>query len=239
VGIGGGAPSKKTDVRLGDVVVSSPSGTLSGVVHYDYGKVISGGSFERTGSLNKPPSSLLTAIGRMKGNHILGKTQIPSHLAAMVERYPTLTEYTHQGLEEDQLFQGEYDHNGSDTCESCDKSRLVLRKERPSTNPYIHYGPIASADKVMKHGITRDRLARELGIICFEMEAAGLMDHFPCLVIRGICDYSDSHKNKRWQPYAAAVAAAYAKELLSLIPVSRVEEAPAARDVVSKAGESL
>ena len=71
------------------------------------------------------------------------------------------------------------------------------------------------------------------------MEAAGLMDHFPCLVIRGICDYSDSHKNKRWQPYAAAVAAAYAKELLSLIPVSRVEEAPAARDVVSKAGESL
>lgn len=70
----------------------------------------------------------------------------------------------------------------------------------------------------MKHGITRDRLAGELDVKCFEMEAAGLMDHFPCLVVRGICDYCDSHKNKRWQPYAAATAAAYAKELLSVIP---------------------
>ena len=84
----------------------------------------------------------------------------------------------------------------------------------------------------MKHGGTRDRLARKLGILCFEMEAAGLMDNFPCLVIRGICDYADSHKNKRWQPYAAATAAAYAKELLSIIPAQEVKAA-------SKAGESL
>jgi hypothetical protein len=58
------------------------------------------------------------------------------------------------------------------------------------------------------------------------MEAAGLMDNFPCLVIRGICDYADSHKNKRWQVYAAATAAAYAKELLCIIPQSRVIETP-------------
>ena len=44
------------------------------------------------------------------------------------------------------------------------------------------------------------------------------MDLFPCLVIRGISDYADSHKNKIWQPYAAATAAAYAKELLLVIP---------------------
>jgi nucleoside phosphorylase len=69
----------------------------------------------------------------------------------------------------------------------------------------------------MKDGSIRDKLARELGIICFEMEAAGLMDNFPCLVIRGICDYADSHKNKQWQEYAAATAAAYAKELLYVI----------------------
>jgi hypothetical protein len=50
------------------------------------------------------------------------------------------------------------------------------------------------------------------------MEAAGLMNDFPCLVIRGICDYADSHKNNTWQPYAAATAAAYAKEVLSVIP---------------------
>ncbi|TID05058.1 putative ankyrin repeat protein [Colletotrichum higginsianum] len=69
----------------------------------------------------------------------------------------------------------------------------------------------------MKHGTTRDLIAKELSVLCFEMEAAGLMDKFPSLVIRGICDYADSHKTKEWQPYAAATAAAYAKELLSFI----------------------
>jgi nucleoside phosphorylase len=57
----------------------------------------------------------------------------------------------------------------------------------------------------------------------FRMEAAGLMNHFPCLVIRGICDYSDSHKNKVWQGYAAMTAAAYAKDLLCRIPPNMVE----------------
>ena len=61
-------------------------------------------------------------------------------------------------------------------------------------------------------------------MLCFEMEAAGLMNNFPCLVVRGICDYADSHKNKQWQPYAAATAAAYAKELLSVIPSAEVAE---------------
>ena len=71
----------------------------------------------------------------------------------------------------------------------------------------------------MKHGRTRDRLARQLGILCFEMEAAGLMDNFPCLVVRGICDYFDAQKHKSFQKYAALTAAAYAADLLSTIPV--------------------
>jgi nucleoside phosphorylase len=58
--------------------------------------------------------------------------------------------------------------------------------------------------------LIRDKLAAERDVLCFEMEAAGLVNHFPCLVIRGICDYADSHKNKEWQGYAAVVAAAYA-----------------------------
>jgi hypothetical protein len=62
------------------------------------------------------------------------------------------------------------------------------------------------------------------------------MDTFPCLVIRGICDYADSHKNKIWQPYAAATAAAYAKELLGIIPASQVETIPTAAEVI-KTGE--
>ncbi|KAM6512418.1 hypothetical protein FSOLCH5_010132 [Fusarium solani] len=72
----------------------------------------------------------------------------------------------------------------------------------------------------MKDSATRDNVARELDIICFEMEAAGLMDVLPCLPIRGICDYSDSHKSKEWQKYAAATAASYAKELVEIIPAN-------------------
>lgn len=82
--------------------------------------------------------------------------------------------------------------------------------------PGFFYGNIASGNSVMKNALERDSLA-EQDVICFEMEAARLMDNFPCLVIRGICDYADSNKNKKWQPYAAAVAAAYAKKLLFLV----------------------
>jgi nucleoside phosphorylase len=89
----------------------------------------------------------------------------------------------------------------------------------------------------MRSAAERDRVSAELGgVLCFEMEAAGLMNSFPCLVIRGICDYADSHKNKRWQPYAAATAAACAKEVLSVIPPAEVakthtvEEATSGRD---------
>lgn len=113
-----------------------------------------------------------------------------------------------------------HEHSG-ETCDDCDRSKLIPRDLRPTRNTSIHYGIIASGNQVMKHAKTRDRLAKELGSICFEMEAAGLMDNFPCPVIRGICDYSDSHKAKRWQKYAAATAAAYAKELLLITPPQR------------------
>jgi hypothetical protein len=97
---------------------------------------------------------------------------------------------------------------------------MIPRQERIQTedNPAIHYGLVASANQLMKDAIIRDKLASERDVLCFEMEAAGLMNQFPCLIIRGICDYSDSHKSKEWQGYAAMVAAAYAKDLLSRIP---------------------
>ncbi len=74
-------------------------------------------------------------------------------------------------------------------------------------------------------GVARSKIAQDEGVICFEMEAAGLMDQISCLVIRGICDYADSHKNKIWQPYAAATAAALARELLSFVDEQKVVNA--------------
>src|SRR5207302_5918726 len=112
---------------------------------------------------------------------------------------------------------------GGRICETCSADQRVTRQPRESEDVVIHYGTIASGNQVMRDGTTRDTVSAELGgVLCFEMEAAGLMNNFPCLVIRGICDYADSHKNKRWQPYAAATAAACAKELLSLIPAVEV-----------------
>ena len=84
----------------------------------------------------------------------------------------------------------------------------------------------------MKDALIRDKLAEENGVLCFEMEAAGLMNHFPCLVIRGICDYSDTHKNKEWQGYAAMAAAAYAKNILYRIAPNKVNAEKRITDVL-------
>jgi hypothetical protein len=67
--------------------------------------------------------------------------------------------------------------------------------------------------------------------ICFEIEAAGLMNHFAYLIIRCICDYADSHKNDRWHRYAFAAAAAYAKEFLSYVPAANIQETKRALDI--------
>ncbi|KAL9625276.1 MAG: hypothetical protein Q9160_000678 [Pyrenula sp. 1 TL-2023] len=79
----------------------------------------------------------------------------------------------------------------------------------------------------MKDPTARDRIGKSLGVLCFEIEAAGLTG-FPCLVIRGISDYCDSHKNWAWQKYAAASAAAFAKDFMRFVPAEMVtKERPA------------
>ena len=221
VGIGGGVPGRQTDIRLGDVVVSKPTDSSAGVEQYDYGKTVAAGHFQRTGALNKPPQGMLTAIAKLQASNWKVRSRITEILSEIVAKDPEMSPFTcrsHQDL----LFDAEYDHvNNGEPCESCcDLNKIVPREVRANQEPQIHYGIIASGNQVMKHGLTRDRIAQGLGILCFEMEAAGIMDHFPSLVIRGICDYADSHKNKQWQEYAAITAAAYAKELLSVTPVT-------------------
>jgi nucleoside phosphorylase len=218
VGIGGGAPSKEHDIRLGDVVVSKPGKLDGGVIQYDFGRTIEEGQFVRNGSLNAPPPVLLSAVNNLEARRDLRGHQLAQYLSVM-DTPELKLKYMYQGKENDSLFKADYDHvEGNDTCDQCDKRRLVSRPIRNETGPVVHYGTIASGNQVMRHGGTRERWRQESDVLCFEMEAAGLMNNFPCLVIRGICDYADSHKNKQWQGYAAATAAAYAKELLSFIP---------------------
>jgi nucleoside phosphorylase len=227
VGVGGGVWSKKDDIRLGDIVVSQPTGAHGGVVQWDFGKTEKDGTFRRTGSLDKPPPVLLHALQELRTFDITDGVDLEEPLSLMIRNKPRMGEhYRHQGVDHDVLFEAIYDHEGDETCDGCDAQSAVQRPSRKDPAPRLHYGNIASGNEVMKHGTTRDKIAKEEGVICFEMEAAGLMDNFRCLVIRGICDYADSHKNKIWQPYAAATAAAFARVLLGFIDKQEVIKMP-------------
>ncbi|KAJ4126959.1 hypothetical protein NW768_008580 [Fusarium equiseti] len=212
VGIGGGAPGR-VDLRLGDIVVGSK------VVQHDMGKAMSDGQFNRTSIPRPVPSSASTVISSLRSKHHSSPSRVPSILR---ERSEALLGFE-RPVSADRLFAATYQHESSiPDCASCDQSKLVQRVPRDSNDPVIHYGAIASGNQVIKDSLTRDNLTRELDVICFEMEAAGLMDICPCLPVRGICDYSDSHKAKEWQMYAAATAAAYAREFLEELAVFKV-----------------
>ena len=101
----------------------------------------------------------------------------------------------------------------------------------------MHYGTIALGNQVIRNAAERDKVSAELGsVLCFKIEAAGLINSFPCLVIRGICNYANSHKNKRWQPYAAGTAAAYAKEVLLVILPIDVAKSSTVKEATSGTG---
>lgn len=231
VGIGGGAPSPKHDIRLGDIVVSIPSEGRSGVIQYDFGKTIQGQEFQPTGFLDQPPSILRAAVNGLRARYESDGHRLEQAVNETLTKKPRLRgQYQRPDSESDRLYQSHVAHpleSGSSCAIHCgdNSTSLVARTSRSEydDNPAIHYGLVASANQLMKDALIRDRLATEMGVLCFEMEAAGLMNDFPCLVIRGICDYSDSHKNKEWQGYAAMVAAAYAKDLLYQIIPQHVE----------------
>jgi nucleoside phosphorylase len=241
VGIGGGAPSPKHDIRLGDIVVSAPRDGKGGVFQYDFGTTIQDWSFQPTGFLNQPPVLLRAAVNDLEAQYKIEGHQLEDVINGILEKKPRLRkDYKRPDLRSDRLYQSGVTHplNNEASCAvvcNDDLSKLVLRPKRneDEDNPAIHYGLIASANQLMKDALVRDTLAVEKDVLCFEMEAAGLMNHFPCLVIRGICDYSDSHKNKEWQGYAAMAAAAYAKDLLCRIAPNRIEAEKKIVDIFS------
>ena len=186
VGIGGGVPSAQADIRLGDVVVSQPSYDRGGVVQYDFG-IHTPSGLQRTGFINAPPEILLSALAKFQADNLTDENSLysqpfkPVHTSHLLPNDPG----------PDILFAITYDHVGGDNCEQCDITQMVKRSLRKDQQLMIHYGTIASGNQVIKDGKTRDQLSSELdGVLCFEMEAAGVMNTFPCLVIRGICGQS-------------------------------------------------
>ena len=58
--------------------------------------------------------------------------------------------------------------------------RLTL-DDNIDTSQRLHYGNIASANRVMRYAKARDEIAKAHDILCFEEEAAGLADDFKCI----------------------------------------------------------
>ncbi|KAF3933291.1 hypothetical protein ABW20_dc0105285 [Dactylellina cionopaga] len=215
VGIGGGVPSKQNDIRLGDIIVSHPGPTHGGVIQYDLGKILEENVFERTGSLQRPPRFILTAISSLMSDpDLVSQTRLQNYIEKIGERHPL---YKYPGLKQDKLFRADSVHpSDKKSCRKC-KDPVERLQRSIGNQPHIRYGLIASGNSVLKNAQVRDRLGTDYNVLCVEMEAAGVANGAPCLIVRGICDYVDSHKNKKWQEYASATAAAYVKLLLSVI----------------------
>ncbi|KAG8625519.1 hypothetical protein KVT40_007270 [Elsinoe batatas] len=209
VGIGGGIPSDRHDIRLGDVVVSQPQGKNPAVIQYQLGKIQHNGRFERVGYLDNPPEILLCGLNKLLSARDKVQQLMTHHIESARLNSGRKESKWHKPAS-DLLFHAQYEHHGDDgnTCNECRIDMATFRPTREVQYPHIHAGD----------AVYRDRIRDEVEALCFEMEAAGLMRSFPCLIIRGICDYADSHKNKVWQPYAAISAAALLKELLHVLP---------------------
>lgn len=214
VGVATGIPNLSRDppldIRLGDVLVGLPTGDSAGLIAYDLGKETADGfQLLRFGAvLANTETVVRSAIGSIK-------LRAPNDAEAFLPYYASISHKEHTngtfadpGQEEDKLY--EY---GDDN-----KEHLVKRERRPSSKrTRVWYGAIGSGEKLVKNARKRNELRDKYNIIGLEMEAAGTVNRIPVGVIRGVCDYGDEHKNKKWQPYAAAMAAAYAKAILSEI----------------------
>ncbi|KAH3007717.1 hypothetical protein KXV73_008354, partial [Aspergillus fumigatus] len=210
VGIGGGVPTitECGELRLGHVVVSQPVGLFAGAIQYDHGTARDG-VFEWTGALTPPPAALLLAARSLASQCARSdKDHIMENVQRIDTRKPQLRWFKFPGVENDKLFPADYKH----VCHEVDE--LIV----------VHRGTVAAGELVLKDSTLRDSVAQEYGVLCFEMEAAGAMTDFPCLPIRGISDYCDSHKNDSWHGFAAAAAAACARQLFFHLPIDEVNQ---------------
>ena len=227
VGIGGGIPCNpprrdpNKDIHLGDIVVGwAERPGVPGVVQYDHVRQCVDGKVELLSMFDKPNRRLLNALALIISDREMGQTNYHEHL----QRLARLESFQHPGVGSDLLFEADYNHvalepdlleRGDPYCSRCDPGKVVHRPSRERTHPQFHMGTILSGEKVMQDPRGRDELSKSHhNAICFEKEAAGVNDDTHCLVIRGIADYADSHKYWSWQNYAAATAAAFARELL-------------------------
>lgn len=224
VGVCGIAPLVDGDkIVLGDVIVSD------GIIQYDLGRQFpdrfapKDTLLDSHGRPNIEIRGFLNKLKGVEGREALQKG-ISGYLHTLQQRPKLKASYPK--AQSDILFEATYEHLDEKlTCREAGCSdEHISRVVKDTPEPTVHFGLFASGDTVMKSATHRDRIAHRYGVLGFEMEGAGVWDIFPCVVIKGACDYADSHKTKEFQRYAAATAASCAKAFLD-------EWTPSVRDL--------
>ncbi|KAI2833495.1 hypothetical protein CBS147343_4642 [Aspergillus niger] len=239
VGIGAGIPCpNRCDIRLGDIAVGIPRGSHPGVIQYDLG-IYEEDEFVPQGCVNKPPSILISADGSLEEDEIMNRSPLREILKDITKN-PGYERPSGQDI----LYDDDFHHiNTGGDCTECEKSdwkKIVPRTPRSLEHPVVHRGLILSGNGVIKTPQDRNRLRRgHDDAICFEMEGAGIADVIPCLVVRGICDYADTHKQDGWHHFAAAAAAAHCKSILLKIDTQGVGDATEMSSLLSDQDDLL
>ncbi|KAL2824437.1 nucleoside phosphorylase domain-containing protein [Aspergillus pseudoustus] len=223
VGIAGGAPSAKHDIRLGDVVLGTS------VVPYATGKETDKG-FERHAMVRAHPTELLDAITFLDERIWSEDVVLAESVEQRVHASPgERGQVDFRRPSNDRFYQPGYMHQetgchcleaNSDSDSDSQQQQQQQQQHKEHLYPrgdrraagrtsvvQFFQGAIGSDNIVMKNARSRDEIARRENILCFEMEATEVMDVVPCLPIRGMSDYADGHKNDGWHLYASLAAA--------------------------------
>ncbi|KAM0288941.1 hypothetical protein ACHAO9_006449 [Fusarium lateritium] len=129
VGISGGAPSSKNDIRLGDVVVSIPGKGQSGIFQYDYGESIQNESFQCTRALDQPPQLLRAAVASLEIDQEIDGNGIEDAIAKVLEQKPNLKrKYGRPSDDIDILYRREIIHTGGDSCDTWETDHTDVEK---------------------------------------------------------------------------------------------------------------
>lgn len=227
VGIGGAVPLSKPcenpleDIHLGDVVVGWSRDGKAACIHYGWNRDKGKADPEILGTMEKGDWVVGQGLARLASDHESGETNFQDHLRRLKDD----SRFAHPGLEHDRLFHAASKHQGEygSSCEICSRNPFALVRRPPRSIQHtkqliFHQGRIASGNSVIQDGERRDKVSEICGgVLCVEMEAVGLDVIRKYLVIRGVSDYADSHKNDLWKLHAAGNAAVFAKELLCKI----------------------
>ncbi|GAB1206390.1 hypothetical protein APSETT445_005075 [Aspergillus pseudonomiae] len=195
-------------ISLGDVIIAN------GVIQYDLGRETDTGFFRKDtyhDTLGRPTTEIRTFLSKVRANLEYLVDPLHAHFRTIYQFVMTANSGQQQSMTN---YSG---HSGQVPCDVVMGNSPEDPEQRP---PYVHFGLMASADRVLKSARVRDKLAKDEDVIGFEMEAAGVWENIPVIVVKGVSDYADANKDDRMQRVAAVASAACMRALVDECPIS-------------------